>query len=202
MVLVACGTSVTLPLELLVPLPKTPEDRRRALASLARVRAVESPPDASSGLRTVWHRGPADAELTTWIDSRGIVSRHELSLFDDAAVWDSVTGLVTGTGSVGADGRGSALFSADLPESDTRTQRLARLAAAVEGYDGTDRILQHLKDQLVGVPLSATPVPVTRPFPKLPAPAKASVPRRRWHRGLVVTVAAVALLVLLWWWRA
>lgn len=123
-------------------LVRTPEELRAAVDSMFRIRAVESPPDAT-GLRKVWHRGAKHAELVSEIDAEGRVARHEFSLYDDVLVWERGRGFQTGETHTEGSTRGAAKVSFDLTADGGR---LARVAAALAPYGGRDRIIEHLKD--------------------------------------------------------
>jgi hypothetical protein len=122
----------------------TNEERVAAAESMFRIRAVESPPSVA-GLRTVWHRGLKGAQLVSEIDDDGHVTRQELWLHDEVMVW--VAGVFrTGAGS--PDGK-----TPKPPESvrwDERPsrERLDRFAAALGKYQGSDRIIRHVRDVL------------------------------------------------------
>ena len=75
-------------------IPRTEADLRSAIETMFRVRAVESPPD-EQGARTIWHRGRKGADLLTWVDAFGRVTRQELYLFDDCLVWEKTSGVRT-----------------------------------------------------------------------------------------------------------
>src|SRR5687767_6006444 len=72
-----------------------PDALVEAVNSLARIRAVESEPDAE-GLRTVWHQGAKGADLVSWVDVKGHVTRQDFTLIDDHFTWTSAKGLLTG----------------------------------------------------------------------------------------------------------
>jgi hypothetical protein len=107
-----------------------------------RIRAVESPPDAG-GLRKVWHRGARHAELVSEIDDMGRVARHEFSLFDDVVIWERGRGFITGMAQLEGSTRGAANVAFDLAMD---TERMQRIATALEPYSGRDRIISHLRD--------------------------------------------------------
>ncbi len=111
-----------------------------------RIRAVESPADKASGLRTVWHRGALHAELVSEIDTEGRAVRHELSLFDDVFVWERGRGFTTGAARAEGSTRGAANVAFDLT---TDPERLARACDALRPYAGVDRILLHLRELLI-----------------------------------------------------
>ena len=167
-----------------------------------RIRAVESPPDAS-GLRKVWHRGARDAELVSEIDETGRVARHEFSLFDDVVVWERGRGFVTGHSQAeGARGGGDKV-AFDLT---TDPERMSRASAALKPYVGRDRIIQHLRELVVTTqegqqPLRDLGAVTGSSMPAVPAlTIEPPAPPRR-NKGLVwaalgLIVIAIAMAVL------
>jgi hypothetical protein len=129
---------------------RTPEELRAAIASMFRIRAVESPAN-EKGIRKVWHRGTKDAELVSELDLDGHVARHEFTLFGDVVIWERGRGLSTGVASSVA--RAGDKLELDLGLDDNR---LKRVADALRPYSGDDRIIAHLKMLLtagIGNPL-------------------------------------------------
>jgi hypothetical protein len=184
-----------------MPVVRSAEELRAAVDSMFRIRAVESPPDAS-GLRKVWHRGARDAELVSEIDEAGRVARHEFSLFDDVVVWERGRGFVTGESHTDG-GRAADKVSFDLT---TDPGRLERIAAALKPYVGRDRIIQHLRELVVTTqegkqPLQDLGAVTGSNMPAIPAQyfdPPAPPPR---SKGLVwaaigLVVIAIALVVL------
>lgn len=143
---------------------RTFEELGAAVESLFRVRAVESPPD-EQGVRRIWHLGLRGAQLVTDLDSTGEVKGHTLTLFDEVISWDEAGGL-----------------SAPTPAS------LKRAAAGLQTYAGSDRLLQHLRGQLVAK------VGATRTGEQVQTVAVAALgsPTPRW---LWLVVAAALLVV-------
>lgn len=137
-----------------MPAVRSPEELRAAVDSMFRIRAVESPPDAG-GLRKVWHRGARHAELVSEIDQTGRVARHEFSLFDDVVIWERGRGFVTGVAQLEGSTRGAANVAYDLTAD---TERMTRIAAALEPYGGRDRIIQHLRELVVTTQEGAQPL--------------------------------------------
>ncbi len=125
---------------------RTPQTLKAAVESMYRIRATESPPDAQ-GQRTVWHRGARGAELISWVDATGRLTKQDFFLFEDVFRWERGTGLRT------AEARQPAAsaqqYSAQdlVPDSDvaSRRARLERAEAAVGEYQGEDKYLQHLR---------------------------------------------------------
>lgn len=145
-----------------MPITRTEAELKSAVETMFRVRAVESPPD-EDGSRTIWHRGSKGADLITWVDAFGRVTRQELYLFDDCLVWEKTSGVRTGA----AEKReGSA--SAPAPDAihfDTAADdvRLGRVRTALKFYSGLDKFILHAQ-QLLGIaPAPAVAQPVTRP---------------------------------------
>lgn len=185
---------------------RTPEELRAAVDSMFRIRAVESPADAT-GLKKVWHRGARHAELISEIDLTGRVARHEFSLFDDVLVWERGRGFVTGATQVEGSTRGAAKVAFDLT---TDPERMMRVSAALAPYQGRDRIIHHLRELVVNQKEGTQPVEdlgqVTGSNPTLEAqPAKTAAPPPRARRsmgllwvgiGLMVIAIALALIAL------
>ncbi len=129
---------------------RTTEELRSAIASMFRIRAVESPAN-DKGIRTVWHRGTKDAELVSEIDLDGHVVRHEFTLFTDVVIWERGRGL--STGAVSTVARAGDKLELDPGLDDVR---LRRVSDALRPYAGDDRIIAHLKNLLtagIGNPL-------------------------------------------------
>lgn len=183
---------------------RTPEELRAAVESMFRIRAVESPPDAATGLRKVWHRGALHAELVSEIDGEGHAVRHELTLFDDVLVWERGRGLVTGSTKVDASARGAAGVAFDLTADP---DRVARACGALKLYGGIDRILLHLRSLLLAGEHGATPLEglgaVTNskltPVPPPPeeAPATPPAPRRTALPLVLLGLGLIALALAL-----
>lgn len=171
---------------------RTVEESRSAIASMFRIRAVESPPN-DRGLRTVWHRGTKDAELVSELDLDGHVVRHEFTLFGDVVIWERGRGLSTGSASTIA--RAGDKLELDLGLDDARLQRVS---AALRPYDGDDRIIGHLKALLTaGVenPLEGRGR-VTSTSAALAAPPLDDVSARAPSRTPLVIAAVVVLVVI------
>lgn len=188
-----------------MPAVRSAEELRAAVDSMFRIRAVESPPDAT-GLRKVWHRGARHAELVSEIDAAGRVARHEFSLFDDVVIWERGRGFVTGVAQLEGSTRGAANVAYDLTADG---ERLLRITAALAPYAGRDRIIQHLRELVVTTQAGAQPLEdlgaVTGnnriPDELLAKVAATSEPRSRkglvWISiGLLVIALALAMMAL------
>lgn len=186
---------------------RTEAERAAAVDSMYRIRAVESPPDAS-GRRTIWHRGAKGAELVSEVDGEGRVMRHELTLFDEQLTWERDKGFRS-HGVTKGGGSAAMPPSALLEDPEARDDRaLDRAARALEPYRGDDRIIAHLRELVLmaakGRDMFSDLGEVTRGASELrarplPAPAPAPAPRARWPLvlvalGLVLVLAALALL--------
>ncbi len=168
-----------------------------------RIRAVESPADAITGLRKVWHRGARFAELVSEIDGAGHVARHEFSLFDDVVIWERGRGFLTGVTDAEGSTRGAAKVAFDLTSDP---ERVNRVAAALGTYKGRDRIIEHLKDlvtttqqgqaplQDLGVVTGSTRIPDDVRL--VTPPAQRVLPYLLMGLGLMVVAVALAILVL------
>ncbi len=148
-------------------LPRTPDQLRAAVDTMCRVRAGESPPDAN-GQRILWHRGSKGADLTTHVDSDGVVFRQELQLFDDYFVWDALAGLRTGVPVEAAEMAGARVqgdYVLDVAEK-SRIERLQRAHQALKHYGNADKSIGHFKrviDQAVtGADVTSSQDAVTR----------------------------------------
>jgi hypothetical protein len=149
-----------------MPIPRTEAELQSAIETMFRVRAVESPPD-EHGARTIWHRGSKGADLLTWVDAFGRVTRQELYLFEDCLIWEKATGVRTGAseskeGSKAAPAPDSIAFD---PRADD--DRLIRARKALDPYAGMDKFIIHAR-MLVG---GATDIEtaITRPARKITA---------------------------------
>ena len=127
---------------------RTTAELQSAIETMFRVRAVESPPD-EQGARTIWHRGQKGADLVTWVDAFGRVTRQELYLFDDCLIWEKTSGVRTGEsqereGSKANPSPGTISF-----DPDTNELRIVRARKALGPYSGADKFILHAR-QLVG----------------------------------------------------
>ncbi len=111
-----------------------------------RIRAVESPPD-EKGARTIWHRGTSGAELVSWVDAAGHVTRQELSLFEETITWDRSLGLQTGVTKEGDGSKAMKPSDAMIVDdaSAVRLERVGRARAALAEYTGDDKFIAHLR---------------------------------------------------------
>jgi len=164
---------------------RTPQELRQAVDSMFRIRAVESPPDAS-GSRRIWHRGTGGAELFTVVDAQGLVLRQELTLFEELVRWDREHGFQR---------------SEAQPVRAEGVASLGRAAGALESYGGADRFLRHLKDRVVAEVRGAPAPPRSRrERPGRPPRSGArSWLQPRWPLALVGLAAALAGSTLAWW---
>lgn len=117
-----------------------------------RIRAVESPPD-EHGARTIWHRGTAGAELVSWVDSNGHVTRQELSLFDETIVWDRAVGIQTGVTRAAEGSKAMKPSDGMVPDdaSAMRLERVGRARTALAGYGGEDKFIAHIRQAIIDV---------------------------------------------------
>jgi len=188
---------------------RTDAELQAAVDSMFRIRAVESPPDAT-GAREIWHQGAKGAELVSWVDAEGRVTRHELSIFEDVLVWERAGGVRTGSLErarvSGAKPSDLVSYDAALPP---RAERIGRLARALSGYAGTDRFILHAKRIVETARDLGDPVPegaITRPSivisEEIKRLAAARISGKRRSRalvigaGLLVVIAALVLLLL------
>jgi hypothetical protein len=131
-------------------LQRTEGELKSAIETMFRIRAVESPPD-EEGARTIWHRGAKGADLVTYVDAAGRVSRQELFLFNDYFLWERALGVRTGM-SVDRDGSaaGAASDSVAFDQDQLlRTRRLSNAAGALATYAGGDKLIGHLKEIII-----------------------------------------------------
>lgn len=188
---------------------RTDAELQAAVDSMFRIRAVESPPDAT-GAREIWHQGAKGAELVSWVDAEGCVTRHELCVFEDVLVWERGGGVKTGA----LDrARVSGAKPADLVNYDVglppRAERLGRLAKALQGYAGEDRFILHARRIVETARELGDPVPggaITRPsivisdeLRRLAAARASGRPRSRLlviGAGVLAALAALVLLLL------
>jgi hypothetical protein len=131
----------------------TAEQMQAAIDSMARIRAVELPPDSTGG-RTLFHQGEGGAALVSRVDHAGRVNHQELFLFDDYLLWDRGVGIKSGTAPKGvldelvSKGIGKAPGVAFDTDPQLRAARIQTAAEALAGYRGDDKLIDHLK-QLV-----------------------------------------------------
>lgn len=125
---------------------RTPQTLKAAVESMYRIRATESPPDAQ-GQRTVWHRGARGAELVSWVDATGRLTKQDFFLFEDIFRWERGTGLRTAEARQPAESAQQHSAQDLVPDADvaSRRARLERAEAAIGDYTGDDKYLQHLR---------------------------------------------------------
>ena len=127
---------------------RTEAELQTAIETLFRVRAVESPPD-EQGARTIWHRGHKGADLVTWVDAFGRVTRQELYLFDDCLVWEKASGVRTGASQEREGRKLNPASDAIAFDPDADDGRIVRARKALGPYSGADKFILHAR-QLVG----------------------------------------------------
>jgi hypothetical protein len=153
----------------------TSEALAAAAEAMFRLRAVESPMDTATRLRTVWHHGARDAELVSLLDEAGTCVRHELRLLEEVCIWEREVGFSTGARA------GGALRRDDSP----RAEVLERARAVLDRYGGADGVLLHLRQRLRD---------------RHPGPARYGLAplqeKERLLRGAVVVVAVTWLLLI------
>jgi hypothetical protein len=142
------------------------DERTSAIESMFRIRAVESPPNAS-GVRTVWHRGLKGAELVSRLDATGHVVRQELWIFLEVASW-SAGRFKTGIDESLAWQRSERTLETVRWDEIPAADRLARFSSALKKYQGNDRLIQHLRDVLgagdeVSDPRISRPIVIEKP---------------------------------------
>ena len=179
-----------------MPITRTEAELQSAIETMFRVRAVESPPD-ESGARTIWHRGSKGADLVTWVDAFGRVTRQELYLFEDCLIWEKATGVRTGASDAREGSKANPAPDAIAFDTQADDDRLVRARRALDPYTGGDKFIIHAR-MLVG---GATDFddPVTRTAKKMsqealaeeppPAPSKAA-------RGMVWVPVAIGVAAL------
>lgn len=188
-----------------MPITRTEAELKSAIETMFRVRAVESPPD-DQGARTIWHRGTKGADLVTWVDAFGRVTRQELYLFDDCLIWEKASGVRTGAAEVregAAIAPSPASIAFDAGADDTR---LGRARQALRFYAGPDKFILHAQ-QLVGVGGRAVGAPVTREVNAAEveqriterAPATAAARPGRWPITAMIVGGGLILAAIVWW---
>ncbi|MEW6430346.1 MAG: hypothetical protein AB1730_02455 [Myxococcota bacterium] len=184
-------------------------DRNAAVEAMYRIRAVESPPDAS-GRRTIWHRGSKGAALVSEVDGEGSVLRQELTLFDEQLTWERDRGFRGGAGAVKEGGAAANPAAAVLESAQgAPTPMLERAAGALGGYRGEDKLIAHLRELVVAAVKGRAPFSepgeVTRKGRESrPALTQEAPPLPVGNRmvqgllvgGLVLVIAGLALLLL------
>jgi hypothetical protein len=118
-----------------------------AVNALYRIRAVEQPPDVD-GFKEVWHQCAQGAELVSCVDRKGHVVRQELSLLQDYLRWTSTDGLATGSSGRAEGSKARRAGEAVILDRITMPLKVLRAKAALAGYQGTDRYLQHIQKVL------------------------------------------------------
>lgn len=172
------------------------KDFARLGASLRRVRVAEkATPD---GGKKVWHQGEAGAEVISFVDPGGRVTRQEAYLDDRVGVWRPGAPLSSGK-IARADSATDAEAVHPDPVLDLRT--LQDLAAMLEGYQGDDRYLGHLRtalraglDHLEAEPLDEEVTGYVRRVTDGQAPPAPAVPSPTPVGGKVAALAAALLL--------
>lgn len=131
------------------PRRRSDEERKNAVESLFRVRAVESPAD-NSGEKEVWHQGSKGADLFSIVNRTGHVVRQEFVLYDDYFAWTKKDGLRTGSVN---ESRGikDVVKATDEIQLDAspNVARLERGRIALDSYSGKDAYLRHMRSLLV-----------------------------------------------------
>ncbi len=173
----------------------TEGDAIRAITTLARMKAVESAPDAQ-GHRQIWHHSPTGAELVSVVDETGRLRRQELTLFTDFIQWQHGARIRTGE----IPSRGDMLTppTAGQVHFDLKPEldRIRRVRAAFEGYEGAERYVQHMKrmvDSARATGLSAAVI-ITR-LARDVTGARVRLGKRS-GAGVNVRVVAIAALAL------
>lgn len=171
----------------------------QAVSSLFRVRAVESPPDPA-GERTIWHRGAKGADLVTWIDTLGKVTRQELYLFEDCLVWEKGVGLRTGQHQELLGAKLTPEPGAIAFDSEHDKARLKRARSGLNTYAGDDKCIVHAR-QLVNQATRGEPEDELPLASKTITPASAITavnPRPAWIWAVAVAAGALLIAGGLW----
>ena len=127
---------------------RTEAELQSAIETMFRVRAVESPPD-EQGARTIWHRGSRGADLVTWVDAFGRVTRQELYLFEDCLIWEKGVGVRTGAAEPAEGSKVNPSPDSISFDPGNDEDRLVRARRALTPYSGGDKFIIHAR-QLVG----------------------------------------------------
>lgn len=131
------------------PRRRSDEERKNAVESLFRVRAVESPAD-NSGEKEVWHQGSKGADLFSIVNRTGHVVRQEFVLYDDYFVWTKKGGLRTGSVNESRGIKDVVKATDDIQlDASPNVPRLERGKAALNSYSGKDAYLLHMRSLLV-----------------------------------------------------
>lgn len=118
--------------------------RRKAVATLYRIRAVEAPHD-EDGIKSVWHRTAEGADLLSFVDRGGRVTRQELTLLSDHFLWTAEQGLRTGQAGAERVGIRATDHEAGVRlDAANSLERLKRASSSLGAYDGSDRYLLHI----------------------------------------------------------
>ncbi|MBS2030930.1 MAG: hypothetical protein JST54_23705 [Deltaproteobacteria bacterium] len=126
------------------------KDFARLGATLRRVRVADRP--LEGGGKKVWHQGEHGAEVISFVDSDGHVTRQEAYVGGDAVVWEHQRPLTTGTMRI----EGSAGDTL-APDASVRVPSVLNAVSMLEGYSGEDKYLRHLRAVLA---IAAQQLPV------------------------------------------
>lgn len=187
---------------------RTEAELQTAIETMFRVRAVESPPD-DQGARTIWHRGLKGADLVTWVDAFGRVTRQELYLFDDCLIWEKTSGVRTGEsqereGSVLSPSPSTIAF-----DEGANDGRIGRARKALGPYSGADKFILHARqlvggEQITNLEITRTSKAIAeedREAIRAEAEKAIALAKTRRMRMLAIGsgVALIAAAALIWW---
>src|SRR4051812_31938047 len=127
-----------------MPLARSVAERKVAIESLFRVRAVETQLD-EAGEKSVWHQGTKGADLLSIVNRTGHVIRQEFTLFEDYFLWTKQHGLRTGEAK-GGPGSQANKASDDIKfDGENDIDRVERALEALDRYKGEDKYLLHVR---------------------------------------------------------
>ncbi len=172
---------------------RTEAELQSAIDILFRVRAVESPPD-EQGARTIWHRGHKGADLVTWVDAFGRVTRQELYLFDDCLIWERASGVRTGETQEHEGSKLGPSHDRITFDSGADDIRIGRARKALQGYAGIDKFILHARQLVGGEELEIQPALAVSEAPELQVTEKGSN-QARWIALIVMAVTVVGLII-------
>jgi hypothetical protein len=114
------------------------KDFARLGATLRRVRVADRP--LEGGGKKVWHQGEQGAEVISFVDADGNVTRQETYLTGHVVVWEF--GRPLSTGQVKPEVSGGDSLAGD---ATVDVPGVLNAVSLLEGYTGEDKYLAHLR---------------------------------------------------------
>lgn len=114
------------------------KDYARIGASLRRVRVADRP--LEGGGKKVWHQGEQGAEVISFVDAGGNVTRQEAWVVGQVVVWQADGPLATGSQQL--ESSGGDVFA---PDAQVSVPAVLNAVSMLEGFAGQDNYLAHLR---------------------------------------------------------